>query len=133
MSAARLGLLVLMAVAATVQGAAAQTEVSEYDRFQLFNNCEPMYLVVEPLPDEAADIGLTEQRLQFAVESRLRGARLYNSTRGTPFLYVEVKVAGAAFSLSLVYVKQTVDVVERRELPYGNVVAELHWNSRTRS
>ena len=45
-----------------------------YDRFQLFNECGPMKLVVEDYKDEAywADIGLTMDRLQTMAESRLR-------------------------------------------------------------
>ena len=109
MRAARLGLLVLIAVATASQVAAAQTEVTARERFQLFNNCEPMYLIVEDVSDDAVDIGLTRERLQFAVESRLRSARLYTSTP-FPFLSVAVTVLGVAFNLNVQYFKQTVDV-----------------------
>ena len=72
----------LITVAATVQGAAGQTQVTARERFELFNNCGRMRLIVEGLNPDAAAIGLTEKRLQFAVESRLRGARLYTSDPG---------------------------------------------------
>ena len=109
MRAARLGLLVLIAVATASQVAAAQTEVTAHERFQLFNNCGPMYLIVEGLRGGELEIGLTEQRLQAAVESRLRGARLYSSTARTPYLYVNVNLFSVAFSLRVEYKKLLLD------------------------
>ena len=53
--------------------------------------------------------GLLE-RLRFAAESRLRGARLYESTMSVPFLYVRVDAVGRAFHVALEYHKQVVDV-----------------------
>ena len=97
------GLLALAMSVAPVQ------EVTDLDRFQLFNNCEPMSLLVESLSDSAADIGLTEERLQVAAESRLRGARLYTSDRSQPYLYVNVSVGSTAFHTSLEYTKKMRD------------------------
>ena len=71
MLTATLGLLALVAVAAP-----GQDSETTLNRFQLFNNCEPMRLVVEDLSDDAKEIGLTTERLVVAAESRLRGARL---------------------------------------------------------
>ena len=113
---ASFGLLALAMATAPVQ------EVTDIDRFQLFNNCDPMALVVESLHDDAADIGLTEERLQFAAESRLRGARLYTSDRSRPYLYVNVNVAGKAFSTSLKYVKKM------RNLATGNTGVASAWS-----
>ena len=106
MRAARLGLLVLIAVAATPQVAAAQTA----ERFRLFNDCRPMSLVVEGLGSDELELGLTEQRLQAAVESRLRGARLYESRADDAYFYVNVNVFGPAFSVSLEYNKLVLDL-----------------------
>ena len=108
MRAARLGLLVLIAVAATVHGAAAQTA---FERFQLFNDCRPMYLLVEGLNADAAAISLTEERLRTAAESRLRVARLYESAlaMGGAVLYVNVGVNGRAFVVFLAYKKTLLD------------------------
>ena len=116
MRAARLGLLVLIAVATAPQVAAAQTEVTALDRFRLFNDCRPLFLFVEDVSDDAVDIGLTRERLQFAVESRLRSARLYTSTT-SPFLSVTVTVLGVAFNLNVKYFKQTVDVASGESYP----------------
>ena len=90
--------------------APGQDARNELDRFKLFNNCEPMRLVVENLSDDAAEIGLTEERLRFAAESRLRAARLYTADRGTPYyLYVNVHVVGRGVSTSLEYNKMLFD------------------------
>ena len=96
--------MAVMVVATTPQVAAQD----DADRFRLFNNCEPMDLFVEKLPSNAADIGLTEEHLQFAAESRLRAARLYVSTPA-PYLYVRVRVLDSAFSLNVRYVKRVLD------------------------
>ena len=72
MMTGKLGLLALVMVSAT-----GQDFETRLNRFKLFNNCKPMGLVVEELPDAAADIELTKERLVIAAESRLRGARLY--------------------------------------------------------
>ena len=114
MRAARLGLLVPIAVAATVHGAAAQTAG---ERFQLFNDCRPMYLLVESLDSNELELGLTEQRLQAAAESRLRGARLYSSTRGAPYLYVNINTFSVAFSVRLEYNKLLFDAASVSSYP----------------
>ena len=46
---------------------------------------------------------MTEERLQFAAESRLRGAGLYKAERGRPYLYMNVHVVGISFNISLRY------------------------------
>ena len=84
------GLLALAMSVAPAQG------VTDLDRFELFNNCEPMYLLASVFDDDetANDIGLTQERVQFAVESRLRGARLFRSDLGSSGLEASVDVFG---------------------------------------
>ena len=84
------GLLALAMIIAPVQ------DVTDFERFQLFNNCEPMDLMVSDFNDieYAENIGLTKERVQFAVESRLRGARLFRSSQRVPSLLVSVNFAG---------------------------------------
>ena len=101
---ASFGLLAVAMATAPVQ------DVTDVDRFRLFNNCESMFLLVESLGDDAADIGLTKERLQVAAESRLRGARLFTLDRNRPYLYVNVNVSSRAFSTSLVYTKNMRDL-----------------------
>ena len=117
MLTAKLGLLALVMVAAT-----GQDSDSARKRFELFNNCQPMRLVVEDLDDDEAGIGLTEERLVLAVESRLRGARLYTEDSGRqPLLYLNVNVFSTAFSISLEYRKYVFDSAS------GEVGAAMTW------
>ena len=113
-----LGLLALVAVAAP-----GQDSETSFNRFQLFNNCEPMRLVVENLSDDAKAIGLTTERLVVAAESRLRGARLYTGDRFGPYLYVNVNVVGGGFSTSLEYKKSV------RDLASGEVYLTKTWDT----
>ena len=80
----------------------------EAGRFELFTDCGPMGLVVEDLPEDAAGIGLTEDSIRAAAESRLRSARLY-SEASDQYLYVNVNVSGHAVNISLEYNKRVLD------------------------
>ena len=82
------------------------------ERFTLFNNCRPMLLVVEGLKDNAAEIGLTKERLQVTAESRLRSARLYTEDAlAARFsrLYINVNILTSAFNVSVAYSKIVTD------------------------
>ena len=46
----------------------------QLDCFDLFDGCEPIDLLIENLSENAAEIGLTEERIQTLAESRLRAA-----------------------------------------------------------
>ena len=79
--------------------ASAET-VDDFDRFQLWNNCEPVKLIVEDLPADAGKIGLRREDIQTAVRSRLRSARIFNPL-ARPYLYVHVNVVGRAFGIDV--------------------------------
>ena len=74
-------------------------------RFELFNDCRPMSLIIENLSDDAKKIGLTRAHLYRVAESRLRSARIYQDdySQLKEYLYVNVHVVGSAFSASLRY------------------------------
>ncbi len=99
-----------LALALVVASASAE-EVSDNDRFKLWNACRPMDLLVEHLGQDAADIGLTRDDIQTAVRSRLRAARLYDADASIlqPYLYVNVNVVGHAHSISFRYKKEVRD------------------------
>ena len=103
-------LLFTLALALAVwPGHATAQELSDFDRFKLFNECGPMNLVVEDYEEAGwADIGLTMDRIQTMAESRLRAARLYDAT-ALPYLYVNVLVVGVSFSRSVAYNKTLYD------------------------
>ena len=87
-------------------------EEDRLGRFQLWNNCHPVSLLVEGLSSDAGEIGLIKNRIQTTVESRLRGARIYkgDADAHTPtYLYAQVSVLGSAFSFTLEYNKVMTD------------------------
>ena len=84
------------------------------DRFQLFNACRPMRLVVEEPSPDAWAVGLTEERIQLAAESRLRAARLYTESdeeANYAFLYINISVVDRAFNISVWYRRSVTDLV----------------------
>ena len=104
-------LALALALAAVWPGHATAQDVSDFDRFRLFNECRPMDLVVEDYDDDDAEaIGLTEARIRTLAESRLRAARLYDADAGT-WLYVNVNIEARGFSLSLDYKKLVYDAI----------------------
>ena len=105
-------------------GHATAQDVSDFDRFKLFNECGPMDLGVEDYGDHAGwiDIGLTVDRIQTMAESRLRAARLYDAT-ALAYLNVNVNVVGRGFSLIVGYNKVVYDGVS------GETNYAKTWNS----
>lgn len=88
--------------------AAAQDVPDSLARFQLFNLCRPIYLLVEELPPDAAAIRLTEERVSTLAESRLRAARLF-AEESLQYLYVNVNVSGRAFNVAVGFYKRLWD------------------------
>ena len=107
-----LAALTLAVLALLAPDTAGQDYPKHLERFDLFNACRPMGLVIEHLHDHAAAIGLTREALQAAAESRLRAARLYSddsANAGFTYLYVQVSVAGQAHAISVRYNKRLTD------------------------
>ena len=77
-------------------------EITKRERFELFNRCRPMALLVEGFPEDAGKINLTEESIEMAAESRLRSARLYDNKADT-MLYINVNVVKKAFSIIIEY------------------------------
>lgn len=84
---------------------------SENDRFQLWNNCRPVGLVVERLSDQAKAIGLSKSRVATAVRSRLRAARMYAQDRAMTRVYIDVQIHKRAMGITLEYWKTLKDGV----------------------
>ncbi len=78
---------------------AAQDSVTDRLRFKLWTDCAPLLLVVEDLPPDAVDIGLTRQSIETLVGSRLRAAQIYSTEGGTPYLHVNLSVRGGNHSI----------------------------------
>ncbi len=90
---------VALALVLAVPAGAAE-KVTKFDRFQLWNACGPLSLVVQGLPDNAGKIGLRKEDTETTTRSRLRGARIYGKS-ADPYLYVNVNVVGPAFALDV--------------------------------
>lgn len=88
---------------------AAQDTLQRLENFELFTNCAQMTLVVENLSDDAADIGLTRERIQTIAESRLRAARLYDEDVLSPYLHIHVRVLSRSFSIEIAFKKRLFD------------------------
>ncbi len=103
-----LALLPLVALLATM----AVGQVFDQERLKLFNACRPMQLLIEKLPDDATEIGLTREMLKAAAESRLRAARLYTGDwerSDGAMLYVNINVVGRAHNTLITYRKAVTD------------------------
>ena len=114
------GLWLAVAILLTTASALAG-EVSDRARFQLWNKCRPINLVVEDLTDDAATIGLTEEKIEVSVRSRFRGARIYDGD-AKPYLYVNVHVLSPAFTVSMEFQRYASVSVE---MPFWTVPEEL--------
>ncbi len=89
------------------------------DEWQLWNDCNPVFHLVEGLGPGAKKTGLTRERIQIAVESRLRGARIFpdpeatrsavNAGEENPYgvYYVNVNAVDRAFHVSVEFILST--------------------------
>ena len=83
-------------------------------RFELWNDCRSMDLVVESATGGTADIGLTEQAIAVAVRGKLGAAGVYDP-EGLAYLDVHARVVGPAFHFSIEYRKWLKDPASGEE------------------
>ena len=106
--------------------AGAQDDLERFklskERFELFNNCRAMGVVVF-FSDDDAPLGLTEDRISTMAESRLRAARLYDGGVGT-WLFVNVNIVSLSYSRSMEYFKPV------RDVPSGEAGFAVTWRDR---
>ena len=95
--------------------AAEWTEEERIERFQLFNECKAFDFSIADLGSEAEKIGVTNDAVQAAVESRLRAARLYDSAN-VFLLKLDINLVGGAFHIRLNFFKPTIDLATKE--PY---------------
>ncbi len=96
----RLVVAVLLAVVPGLAAAEVRNAPTNYERFRLWNDCSPVYLLVESLQDDAAKIGLTRDRIETLTRSRLRAARIYTDEIGA-YLYVNINVVGSSYDIKI--------------------------------
>ena len=101
-----MGRLLVLALILTMAAATAQSE-----RFQLFNNCKPLELVIETLSADELGVGLTQEGIKSRAVSSLRSAHLYDPdlTPSGAFLYVQVSVLGRGYVVTTELNKLVVD------------------------
>ena len=103
------GLMLIAALLASDPAVGAE-KVSDRDRFELWNDCKAIDLLVSVYADAMdGDIAPTEKEVEAAVRRKLRIARLYNPNAAAR-LTVTVHVAGIAFTRDVEFVKRVRDV-----------------------
>lgn len=91
-------LFILLLIAPPVS-AEKLTADERREKFELWNWCKSVKLLVDNSSPDAKKIGMTKERIQTAVESRLRGARIFSDADDSLiYLYVQVTVSGSSFS-----------------------------------
>ena len=81
-----------------------------YAKFQLYNGCVPMKLVVAELSDKGREIGLSGESIQAAAESRLRASRLYDES-AFDTLFINITVVNNAYAMVLSFHKFVFDLI----------------------
>ena len=87
-----------------------QAEITPRNRFELFNECAPIDLIVEALSEEAVNMGLTEDRIQRVVEGRLKARRLFDK-QAPSYLYVRIGIGATAFNIGVFFNKKLSDSI----------------------
>ena len=90
--------------------ASAEEAVTELDRFRLWNDCQPMGLIVKG-SDKSAAIKLTKEAIEIDVRGRLRAAGLYKADLVGSLLQVFVTGDSRSFAFSISYAKWLTDAV----------------------
>ena len=125
--------LVALAIGLCPLAQAEANDLSDFlrdsERFELWTDCRPVPFQAHALGD-ATKIGVTKTRIETAVRSRLRGARIYtDSSRGSPFfLSIIVFVRGAAYSIELELNKTLLDPISSTAFPTPTWGRE-HWDT----
>ena len=91
------------------------------EKFQLYNRCNKINLLVESLPEDAKKINLTREAIINSAESRLRSARIYDRD-AYEYLYVNVNVVGKAFSIKTSFKKFA--------MSYGEMGVATTWSTQ---
>ena len=97
------------------------------ERFYLFNNCQPVQLIVETSELTSTDIELTKDDIALPVRSRLRAARMFIDNGDFNVLYVNVNVVSQAFNVDFSFNKQVFDPIS------GEAAFAKTWDTSTLS
>ena len=118
----QIGLAFVVIVSALgIAQASEMTFEERFTRFRLFDDCRPMFVLVEQLPPVAKQIGLTKYSLRAAIESRLRAARLFDD-EASSYLYLNVNGLSRTINVHLQYKKRVCDLAS------GECFRTLTWD-----
>lgn len=101
-------------------------DMERLTRFMLYNECQPVGLLVDDSEDTLSDAGLTEHDVRDLAEQRLRNARLYvdednyEALLVTPHVEIVALLYGGAFSLGISFRKPMTDPLSRERYSAGN-------------
>lgn len=108
--------LVFATILAVFHGFASADESNAptgVERFQLWNKCRPVHLLIELPGVEVSEIGIAPEQIEDMIRSRLGAARIYSSGHDfageEALLYVNVSVLRPAFATSFQLLKTVVD------------------------
>ena len=91
-------ILFIILLGTFIAGAAKGEEVTALDRFQLWNDCDPVKLGVGVFdPTSMSRMKLLNERIETTVRSRLRIARMYQEGIGPPMLFIQVTLLEAFY------------------------------------
>ena len=81
---------------ATLEDFRAWRQALEMDQIRLWNECEPLPLIVLVDPEQGAGMMLTKERIETIVRSRMRSARIYSEEYAGSLLSVDIQFSGQA-------------------------------------
>ena len=105
--------LILALIAAPTR---ADDSITEADRFRLWNDCRPIWALVEVMPPDAEKSGLPQEGVETAVRARLQSARIFSDARTNTYLHVNIHLVGRAFSIEVMYRKPLYDEISEAAL-----------------
>ena len=122
----------LAATLLLIDASGSAGEVSDQDRFQLWNGCQPIALAVAFEEPKWSKIGLTKETIEATVRSRLHAARIYGDRDSavTALVVEVVQVTGAPplFRIKFEHVKMLMDEMSDVR-DFSRTWFEYRWNS----
>ncbi len=118
-------LIAMIAISAALAAPANAGQVSHLERFQLWNECRPLNLIVKHefsifVPEELRE--LAKRRIKPMVRRRLQAARIYGSEDRSTFVQEE-----PVLSISL---EELLGRRDWRSRPYGDSRSGIEFNKR---
>ena len=111
-----MSVLILLALAyLPVKADDSETEKQEkikiiVDRFRIFGDCRPIYLVVEDFKPVVQESSFNKVEIQTVVDNLLRSARLHTNEMEDAFLHIQINLVAGAANVNVTYQKNVMDI-----------------------